>query len=131
MRYIFLFWIILGSVSCTEPQPSYVLSDFIYNNQSGVFVKFILYNNPNDTISIKNSEVFTKAILVEGGFDAPFICDSLEVVFNNESKVLYKWINTSSSNPLLLPSYSQTKINDNHYEFKYLITEQDYLNATK
>lgn len=131
MKKLLLFLPLVLLFACTEPQPPSITLKCTLINRSGVELCMILYQSINDTIAIANNEESIKEIEVEGGFETPFFyCDSIGIIFNSEKKVVYKWLNTSPRNPLLVESYTSTKINEYHYLFQYTFTEQDYLNIS-
>lgn len=122
--------IVLISIACIGPEPRSNGLAFKYFNRSGSKVEFILFRSfGNDTILMNADGYYTTVIDVENGFEPPFICDSIEMVFNGTTHLLYHWTDESPRNPLLLESYDQKKISNYQYEFTYTITEQDYLNA--
>jgi len=122
--------IVLISIACTGPEPGINELTFKYFNESGCRVEFVLFRSfGNDTVLINADGYYATEIDVENGFEPPFICDSIEMVFNGTTHLLYHWTDESPRNPLLLESYNQKKISNYQYEFTYIITEQDYLNA--
>ncbi len=131
MKKILIILPLVLFFSCTEPQPSIITLECSLINRSGVDLSMVLYQSTNDTIAIANNQETIKEIEVEDGFDTPFFyCDSIAIIFSSGKKISYKWQNTSARNPLMMESYTITKINEFHYKYKYIFTEQDYLNIS-
>ncbi len=116
--------------SCTEPYPKSTLVDFFYHNNSGVEIKIVLHGNFPDTIIIHNGEFYTTSNYGRN-VSIPFVCDSIELVFNSSSSVVYKWADNSLINPLKIENYHETRISEHYYKYEYFITERDFLNAKR
>ncbi len=129
MKNISIFLLLFICFSCTEPYPESITTEFTITNNSGVNVSLVLYQVPNDTIEISTDGVYSNKFHGRG-IAIPFSCDSLGVIFNSKKKKVFKWLDSSTRNPLLLESYTKTEINKYHYIFEYVFIEQDYLNVT-
>jgi len=130
MKYsiILLFTIVLNS--CTEPEPPVIESKFRYINKCGYEVDFKSFGDEYSSFTVMSDAYFERINKEEGVIGSgPFYGDSLEIVFNGTKHIIYHWKDDSLRNPLLLESYNQKKISNYQYEFTYIITEQDYLNA--
>lgn len=130
MKFLYIYLILFSFISCTDNYPS-TQCRYLYNNETTQDVDIVIYSyKGNDTISIDNGVTYSmeRIVYAEDPLN-PFKCDSLALIFNSAKKVIYKWTDVSLRNPLLLESYEKTKIDDYHYEFRYTITEQDYIDA--
>lgn len=131
LKKITLSVLIIFLFSCTEPQPQFKLYENILNNQSGVDVTMIFYRTKNDTIQIANNNAYRFELSMKSGYGEISLmnCDSLGIVFKNNKKKMYTYMDKSNRNPLLTKSFVITEVNEVHYIFRYTFTEEDYRNS--
>ncbi len=129
----------------TGPEPPDPYSEVVIKNNSGVSLKYITYGFPyegvlfhNDTIILNSQESYSRMYYGDGGdarppMESPLLYDSVKIFFNNERSVIYRQKPEDSEidrSPYSYEAYDTKMLGDDHYEYTYTITEEDYNNAT-
>ncbi|WP_039965516.1 hypothetical protein [Bergeyella zoohelcum] len=132
LSFVFLF-------SC-ERKPPY---HYVIKNESGVDIVFIPYENDQPIVAkkvmLKNNRFIDKRFIASAGherltmdevlFDHYNEATHIEIVFNNQKKVLYEGCHIDFQNCLNNPrSIFYYKFNDD-YNSIYTVTAEDYQNA--
>ena len=121
--------------SCKPPRESYNHVSYIIKNTSGHIVSMEIYQHEvtEDTIIIQKSDSIVSEMVLEGhtGNPPPFLSDSVKVTYSDTTTIVhYRTAEQIAKRSILLDdSWTGTQIELYQYEWKYVFTEEDYLEA--
>ena len=121
---------VLFFTNCYRNEDCIVISDFIYvNNTTHIIETSIGIIDPNSKMS-KNDESLGACDVISSDFVPPFIGET-EIIFDNIKCLVYKsGLSVGiGDGPVGVDNYISTRIDNNHYEFIYTFTEEEYNKA--
>lgn len=118
-----------NSCSDNEDKDCLVISDFIYvNNTTHIIETPIGIINQNSSIS-KRDEGKCPCNIDSSNFVPPFLGET-EIIFDNIKCLVYQSVSAGNGDgPVGIDNYSIIEISNNHYEFTYEFTEEEYEQA--
>jgi hypothetical protein len=137
IRIVAVLAILLPLGSCW-PEPMNVNTSFDINNNSNHRIKLIVYlrKPPNEEDSVWNintgEHIFSSAsIRGDIATPPPFPSDSAKVIFDDSVFIMHYRlaVQPASRSILISDSWSGEEIDQYKYEWKYIFTDEDYLEA--
>jgi len=135
INHVLIILVLFLFSSCIK-EPPYTYSYFTIVNKSNHNLAIRLFNRnldrwfQNDSIHLLMNDSIGFSRSAKERIEYPFpVTDSLYIVFDDFKRLVYKLPFDWSRNILDYESYSGGMIKEYEYRFRYVITEQDYLDA--
>jgi len=138
MRKILVFVLLVLAMNSCKPEPADSEYDYIIINNSSYHVNLnIFYLNydsvPKDSLLAlsSNAEIKNHHINYNPGNAFSLPVDSVFLIFDNTKRLVYRKDDGQLRNILDINNYTGGKVNDYWYKYQYIITNEDYFNASE
>jgi hypothetical protein len=112
-------------ISCEKKTPDFVVNDFLYMNFTDFEIKLFAYRAGSEVQFQIPAMEELKIRIKEGENNTILLSDSVLIQSGSTQFVMHYATISSSKNPIQIENYENRKISSNHYEFKFLFSE-DY-----
>lgn len=116
--------------SCKKKVDNEIIADYIYINQSNNDIKIHYLSLGTDSIFVLNKSTTLKLSedLMAGGTYIISRADSVKVIYDAVKFSIFTKEDTTGI--LRLDSYNYKRLKENHHEYTFIFTEEDYNSAT-
>jgi hypothetical protein len=135
INVIFITVIVLQNSCNKEPPDSFVSEDIINSSTHKITLVVFLMKPPSDTTYVinENEHIYFSFYTRTVGLPPPFSSDSVRVTYDDSISIMHyrTAVQTASRSILNEDSWSGGKIEEYRYEWEYIFTNADYMEAVE